>query len=42
MTLDNLGGTTQSGLSVESKVYSLAGAVLDDRTASGISLPARR
>ncbi len=42
VTLDNLGGTTQSGLSVESKVYSAAGTVLDDRTASGLSLPAQK
>jgi exo-1,4-beta-D-glucosaminidase len=38
VTLDNLGNTSVSGLSVESKVYSLAGAVLDDQTASGITL----
>jgi exo-1,4-beta-D-glucosaminidase len=38
VTLDNLSNTTQSGLSVESKVYSLAGTVLDDRTASNITL----
>lgn len=38
VTLDNVGGQAQSGLSVEAKVYSLAGKVLDDRTASGITL----
>ncbi len=38
VTLDNLGDTPRSGLSVESKVYSLAGALLDDRSASGITL----
>ena len=38
VTLDNLGGSTKSGLSVESKVYNTAGKVLDDRTANGISL----
>jgi hypothetical protein len=38
VTLDNLGNTTQSGLSVEATVYNLAGAVLDDRTASSITL----
>ena len=38
VTLDNLGSTTQSGLSVEAKVYSLAGTVLDDQTASNITL----
>ncbi|QMU68798.1 beta-mannosidase [Streptacidiphilus sp. P02-A3a] len=42
VTLDNLGGGTQSGLSVESKVYSAAGAVLDDQTASGISLASQK
>ncbi|MHA6759467.1 glycosyl hydrolase 2 galactose-binding domain-containing protein [Streptacidiphilus sp. PAMC 29251] len=38
VALDNIGSTTQSGVSVEAKVYSLAGAVLDDQTVSGISL----
>ncbi len=38
VALDNLGGATQSGLSVESKVFSLAGGVLDDQTVSNISL----
>ncbi|MCU1682488.1 MAG: beta-mannosidase [Amycolatopsis sp.] len=38
VTLDNLGGTTQSGVSVEAKVYDTAGKVLDDQTASGLSL----
>jgi len=38
VTLDNLGNTTQAGLSVESKVYNLAGTVLDDQTASNITL----
>jgi exo-1,4-beta-D-glucosaminidase len=38
VTLDNLGAASQSGLSVESRVYSLAGALLDDQTASNISL----
>jgi exo-1,4-beta-D-glucosaminidase len=38
VTLDNLGNTTQSGLSVEAKVYNLAGTVLDDQTASTITL----
>ena len=38
VTLDNLSNTTQSGLSVESKVYNLAGTVLDDQTASNITL----
>ena len=38
VTLGNLGSAAQSGLSVESKVYSTAGKVLDDQTASGVSL----
>jgi exo-1,4-beta-D-glucosaminidase len=38
VTLDNLSNTAQSGLSVESKVYNLAGTVLDDQTASNITL----
>jgi hypothetical protein len=32
VTIDNLTGVNQSGLSVESKVYNLAGTVLDDQT----------
>jgi exo-1,4-beta-D-glucosaminidase len=42
VTLDNLSNTTQSGLSVESKVYNLAGTVLDDQTASNISLTSQQ
>src|SRR5579875_3340604 len=42
VTVDNLGGATQSGLSVEATVYSLAGAVLDDQTASGITLASQQ
>jgi exo-1,4-beta-D-glucosaminidase len=42
VTLDNLGNTTQSGLSVESKVYNLAGTVLDDQTASNLSLTSQQ
>ena len=38
VTLDNLSNTSLSGLSVEAKVYSLAGAVLNDQTASNITL----
>jgi hypothetical protein len=41
VTLDNLSGTTQSGLSIESKVYSFSGKVLDDQTASEITLPSQ-
>jgi exo-1,4-beta-D-glucosaminidase len=42
VTLDNLSNTTQSGLSVESKVYNLAGTVLDDQTVSNISLASQQ
>jgi len=42
VTLDNLANATQSGLSVESKVYNLAGTVLDDRTASNITLTSQQ
>ena len=42
VTLDNLGNTTQSGLSVEAKVYNLAGTVLDDQTASNITLASQQ
>src|SRR5262249_7934012 len=41
VTVDNLTGTTQSGLSVESKVYGLDGSVLDDQTSSNIALPSQ-
>ncbi len=34
VTIDNLTGTSQSGLSVESKVYGIDGKVLDDQTTS--------
>jgi exo-1,4-beta-D-glucosaminidase len=42
VTLDNLSNTAQSGLSVESKVYSLAGIVLDDQTASNVTLASQQ
>jgi exo-1,4-beta-D-glucosaminidase len=38
VTLDNLTNAAQSGLSVESKVYNLTGTLLDDRTASNLTL----
>jgi len=41
VTLDNLSGVTQSNVSIESKVYNFAGSVLDDQTASGITLPSQ-
>jgi exo-1,4-beta-D-glucosaminidase len=42
VTLDNLGNATQTGLSVEAKVYNLAGTVLNDQTASNISLTSQQ
>lgn len=41
VTLDNLSGTTQTGLSVESIVHSFSGQILDDQTASNITLPSQ-
>jgi len=38
VSVDNLGALTQSGLSVEAKVYAVDGQLLDDQTASGISV----
>ncbi|MBY8882302.1 glycoside hydrolase family 2 protein [Actinacidiphila acidipaludis] len=38
VTLDNLGGATQTGVTVESKVYSTAGTLLDDRTSGTLSM----
>ncbi|WP_329564277.1 glycosyl hydrolase 2 galactose-binding domain-containing protein [Kitasatospora sp. NBC_01266] len=42
VTLDNLGGQSRSGVSVEAKVYNTAGAVLDDQTASGLTLSSQQ
>ncbi|HWG12956.1 MAG TPA: beta-mannosidase [Streptosporangiaceae bacterium] len=42
VTLDNLTGSPQPGLSVESKVYSLGGTLLDDRTAHGITVASQQ
>jgi exo-1,4-beta-D-glucosaminidase len=42
VTLDNLGGVAQAGLSVESRVYSLAGKLLDERRASGLRLASQQ
>jgi exo-1,4-beta-D-glucosaminidase len=42
VTLDNLGGSAQSGLSVEAKVYNTAGALLDDQTAGNITLASQQ
>ncbi|HUZ51407.1 MAG TPA: beta-mannosidase, partial [Streptosporangiaceae bacterium] len=42
VTLDNLGGTSVSGLSVESKVYSTSGTLLDDKTAANLTLASQQ
>jgi len=42
VTLDNLGSVSQSGLSVEARVFSLAGKLLDDQTASNITLASQQ
>jgi exo-1,4-beta-D-glucosaminidase len=42
VTLDNLGPTSQAGLTVESKVYNTAGTLLDDRTSSSITLASQQ
>jgi exo-1,4-beta-D-glucosaminidase len=42
VTLDNLSNAVQPGLSVQSKVYDLAGTVLDDQTASDITLSSQQ
>jgi exo-1,4-beta-D-glucosaminidase len=42
VTLDNLSGTSQPGLSVEAKVFSLAGALLDDQTATSLTLASQQ
>jgi exo-1,4-beta-D-glucosaminidase len=42
VTLDNLSNTTQSGLSVEARVYSAAGTLLDDQTAGNITLASQQ
>jgi exo-1,4-beta-D-glucosaminidase len=41
VAVDNLTATRQSGLSTESKVYDAGGSLLDDRTATGLSVPAQ-
>src|SRR5262249_17535857 len=42
VALDNLTNNSQSGLSVEAKVYDLQGNVLDDQTASNITLTSQQ
>jgi exo-1,4-beta-D-glucosaminidase len=42
VTVDNLGPASQSGVTVESKVYSTAGALLDDRTSGSLALASQQ
>jgi exo-1,4-beta-D-glucosaminidase len=41
VTLDNLTGTAQAGLSVQAKVYALDGQLLDEQSSGPITLPAQ-
>jgi exo-1,4-beta-D-glucosaminidase len=42
VTVDNLGPATQSGVTVESKVYNTAGTLLDDRTSGSLTLASQQ
>ncbi|WP_344668677.1 glycosyl hydrolase 2 galactose-binding domain-containing protein [Catenulispora yoronensis] len=42
VTVDNLTGQTQSGVTVESKVYNAAGTLLDDQTSGSLSLASQK
>jgi exo-1,4-beta-D-glucosaminidase len=42
VTVDNVGGASQAGLSVQAKVYTTAGKVLDDRISGTISVGAQQ
>jgi exo-1,4-beta-D-glucosaminidase len=42
VTLDNLSNVTQAGVSVEAKVYNLAGMLLDDQTSATTSLASQQ
>jgi exo-1,4-beta-D-glucosaminidase len=42
VTLDNLSNATQSGLTIESKVYNLAGTVTDDQTSPAETLTSQQ
>ena len=42
VTLDNVSGQSQSGLSIESKVYNTAGSVLDDQTVNNVTLTSQQ
>jgi exo-1,4-beta-D-glucosaminidase len=42
VTVDNLSGQTQSGVTVESKVYNTSGSLLDDQTSGSLSLASQK
>ena len=42
VTVDNLSGQTQSGVTVEAKVYNTAGSLLDDQTSGSLSLASQK
>ncbi|WP_370153579.1 beta-mannosidase [Streptacidiphilus sp. EB129] len=42
VTVDNLGGASQSGVTAEARVYSTAGAVLDDQTSGSLTLASQQ
>jgi exo-1,4-beta-D-glucosaminidase len=42
VTVDNLGGSSQSGVTVESKVYNTAGKLLDDKTSGSLTLASQQ
>lgn len=42
VTVDNLSGVAQAGLSVESRVYSIGGKLLDEQRASGLRLASQQ
>jgi exo-1,4-beta-D-glucosaminidase len=42
VTADNLSGRAEAGLSVRARVYSLSGKLLDDQSASGITLASQQ
>ncbi|GAB2707319.1 glycoside hydrolase family 2 protein [Kitasatospora kifunensis] len=42
VTLDNLGGRSQAGVTVEAKVYNTAGALLDDQSSGDLTLASQQ
>jgi exo-1,4-beta-D-glucosaminidase len=42
VTLDNLGGTSKSGVTVEAKVYNTSGTLLDDKTSGSQTLASQQ